>query len=146
MALISVTRLRARSVWLLAPLALHSFRSLRQVKTAAGFIGGSLLVDRGWAFWTMTAWTDEQSMRNYMTGGAHRAAMPHLLDWCDQASVVHWEQPDESLPSWPEADRRMRQNGRPSRVRHPSPEHAGLAFAPPRVTAAGPIRPTRPTT
>ena len=143
MRFISITRLRVRSLRFLPSFALQTFRSLGQVKMAAGFQGGSLLADRDWTFWTMTAWDSQRSMRAYMTTGSHRTAMPYLLDWCDEASVVHWEQPDEGLPSWTEADRRMRQDGRASKVRNPSPQHATLTYRDPRVTTAGPIRAAR---
>jgi hypothetical protein len=48
--------------------------------------------------------------------------MPKLLDWCDEASLVDWKQ--GSLPDWSEAEARMRNSGRTSRVRHPSPAQA----------------------
>ena len=143
MLFISVTRLRIRSVRFLPLFALHTFRSVRQVKAASGFQGGSLLNDRQWTFWTLTTWQSEASMRAFMTSGAHRVAMPRLLDWCDEASVVHWEQPEDMPPSWTDADRRMREAGRASKVRHPSPQHATMDFRKPRVTRAGPIRPMR---
>ena len=142
MPFISVTRLRIRSIRFLPSFALYFLRTRRQVKEAPGFLGGSLLADRAWTFWTMTAWDSQTSMRDYMTAGAHRAAMPHLLDWCDEASVVHWDQPEHPLPSWPEVDRRMREGGRASKVRNPSPHHASLTYRTPRVVTAGPIRPT----
>jgi hypothetical protein len=65
--------------------------------------------------------------------------MQYLLDWCDEASVVDWDQAENALPSWSEADQRMRESGRPSRVRNPSPQHATLSYQPPRATAAGKI-------
>lgn len=123
--------------------AMHTLRSLRQVKHAPGFNGGSLLPDRRWTFWTLTNWDHHDSMRQYMITGSHRAAMPHLLHWCDEASVVHWEQPEAGLPSWEEADRRMRAEGRASKVRFPSDGHATLSYASPRLSGAGPIRPAR---
>lgn len=143
MSFVSVTRLRVRSFRFLLPFALHFLRTRRQVRDAPGFQGGSLLADRAWTFWTMTAWDSQASMRRYMTAGAHRAAMPRLLDWCDEASVVHWDQPGDALPTWPEADRRMRESGRPSKVRNPSPDHAALNYRGPRVVTAGPILPAR---
>ncbi len=82
-------------------------------------------------------------MRRYMTAGAHKTAMAKLMNWCDEASVVHWEQSDSALPAWLEADRRMRAEGRASKVRHPSPQHATLTFAAPRLTRSGPIRPSQ---
>jgi len=142
MPFVSITRLRVRSFRFLPSFILHTLRSLRQVKEAAGFRGGSLLADRKWTFWTMTAWDSHDSMRAYMMNGSHRVAMPRLLDWCDEASVVHWDQPQDALPSWPQADRTMRENGRASKVRNPSSDHAALGFKPPRVTAAGQIRPS----
>lgn len=75
-------------------------------------------------------------MRGYMTAGSHQAAMPHLLDWCDESSVVHWSQTEAGVPSWTEADRRMRESGRTSKVRNPSHRHAALNYRPPRLTRA----------
>jgi hypothetical protein len=87
----------------------------------------------------MTAWESGESMRQFMTSGAHKAAMPGLLEWCDEASVVHWEQAQGELPTWTEADRRMRAEGRASKVRHPTSEHAALSYRAPRVTRSGPM-------
>lgn len=141
MPFISVTRLRIRSIRFVPFFALDILRTRRQVQNAPGFQGGSLLAHWAWTFWTMTAWDSHESMKRYMTTGAHRTAMPHLLDWCDEASVVHWEQPEETLPSWTEAGNRMRQAGRPSKVRNPSPRHASLGFRVPGPVNGSPIRP-----
>lgn len=143
MPFVSVTRLRIRSARFLPSFALQTYESIQQIKHAEGFKEGSLLADRSWTFWTMTVWDSEASMRRYMTEGAHRRAMPHLLDWCDEASVVHWTQPGEEVPAWTEADGRMRGSGRLSKVRHPSPDHASLGYRTPRVSTAGPIRRAR---
>lgn len=141
MAFVSITRLRLRSIRFLPAFALYTTLSGRQVRRAPGFARGSLLPDRNWTFWTMTLWDSEASMGAYMINGSHKAAMPHLLNWCDEASVVHWEQQQADLPAWTEADRRMRESGRVSKVRFPSAEHAGLNYRRPRVTGAAPIVP-----
>jgi heme-degrading monooxygenase HmoA len=141
MPFVSITRLRVRSIRFLPFFAISTNRSLRQVKEATGFLGGGLLPDRDWAFWTMTVWDGEESMRRFMTSGSHRVAMPKLMDWCDEASVAHWEQADDALPSWTEADQRMRACGRASKVRHPSARHASLTYRTPRVSTGVPILP-----
>jgi hypothetical protein len=140
MIFVSLTRLRIRSIRFVPLFAVYVFRSRRQVRRAPGFQSGALLTDRRRTFWTMTAWDSEESMRAYMTAGAHKQAMPHLLHWSDEASVAHWTQTDATLPSWTEAERRMREGGRASKVLHPSPQHANLSFRPPRTTASGAIR------
>lgn len=140
MIFISLTRLRIRSVRFVPLFAFHTLRSLSQVRKARGFQSGALLADRSWTFWTMTAWDSQDSMREYMISGSHKKVMPHLLHWCDEASVAHWTQPETTLPSWTEADKRMREGGRISKVRHPSPQHASLSYRTPRTTAGGPIR------
>ena len=58
-------------------------------------------------------------MRDFMRSGAHRAVMPRLIDWCDEASLIDWEH--DTLPEWIEAEARLRSAGRLSRVLHPSP-------------------------
>ena len=55
MLFISITRLRIRSIRLLPAFALYTLRSRNQVRHAPGFQGGSLLIERAWTFWTMTA-------------------------------------------------------------------------------------------
>ena len=140
MIFVSLTRLRVRSFRFVPLFVLHTLRSLRQVRKAAGFQHGALLADRGWTFWTMTAWDTPESMRQFMTTGSHSRAMPHLLDWCDEASVAHWSQLETALPSWTEADKRMREAGRASKVRNPSADHATLSFGTPRTTARATIR------
>jgi hypothetical protein len=141
MPFVSLTRLRVRSVRFLPQFLLYVLRTVRQVRRAHGFSGGALLADRKWTFWTMTAWSTQEEMRRYMTSGAHKSAMPRLLDWCDEASVAHWDQREETLPSWEEADQRMRSSGRSSKVRNPSSRHATLTYAAPRTTRGGFIRP-----
>ncbi len=143
MPFISITRLRVRSIRFLPFFLLYVLRSLRQAKRSFGFQSGGLLADRDWAFWTMTAWGSQESMRGFMTTGSHRAAMPRLLDWCDEASVVHWDQAEDALPSWTEADQRMRTSGRVSKVRKPSPQHATLTYRTPRVSSGTRIRPAK---
>jgi hypothetical protein len=123
--------------------AVYMVRTRRQVERAAGFQHGRLLADRSLTFWTMTAWESEASMRGYMLSGSHRSAMPHLMDWCDEASVAHWSQEEDGLPTWEEADQRMREMGRVSKVRHPSAEHGGLGYKAPRTTGGAVIRPVR---
>ncbi len=140
MVFVSLTRLRIRSIRFVPLFVLHTLRSLRQVSKSPGFQSGSILADRSWTFWTLTVWDMQESMRAYMVSGSHKQAMPHLLHWCDEASVAHWTQPDATLPSWTEADRRMREQGRISKVRYPSPQHATLSYRPPRTAASGPIR------
>lgn len=144
MPFVAVTRLRIRSPRFLPAFAVHAMQSLRRAKRAPGFLGGSLLTDRRWTFWTMTSWEGAGDMRRFMIAGAHAAAMPRLLEWCDEAAVVHWSQPDRRLPAWIEAAERMRQDGRPSKVRNPSPGHAALSYPAPRVSGARPIRPVPP--
>jgi heme-degrading monooxygenase HmoA len=137
MTFVSLTRLRIRSIRFLPLFALHAWRSLRQIKRARGFQTGALLTDRRWTFWTITVWDSEESMRQFMVSGSHKAAMPHLLEWCDEASVAHWTQAE--VPSWMEAHKRMREGGRSSKVRNPSAQHSTLNFSEPRTTSGGKI-------
>jgi hypothetical protein len=121
MALISVTRLRVRSFIYLPQFLWDTHKSVRQVERSPGFLGGRLLVNAKKVFWTMTAWTDQAAMNAYRTGGAHRQAMPKLLNWCNEAAVVHWTQESSEIPVWDEAQQHMAKEGKLSKVNHPSP-------------------------
>lgn len=136
---ISLTRLRIRSWRFMPGFALHAIRTRSQCSRAAGFLRGALLPDRELTFWTLTVWDNQASMRDYMISGDHKVAMPKLMRWCDQASVAHWNAASDAVPQWAEADRRMRAEGRPSKLLHPAAGHQDLTFAEPRTTGSAPI-------
>lgn len=135
MPLVSITRFRARAFWFVPLFVHHAQRSISQIRSAKGCISLALLKDKNRVFWTMTMWEDERSMKAFMTSDPHGKAMPRLADWADEASVVHWHQDHAERPDWNEAARRMRAEGRPTRIRHPSPHHDDLSFPAPRTTS-----------
>jgi hypothetical protein len=126
MPFVSVTRLRIRSWRYLPAFFWYGFRSSRQAARARGNLSVRLLSDNKRTYWTATAWSCEADMRAFLLAKPHGAAMRRLLEWCDEASVAHWIQPENELPSWQLAHQRMRSEGRASKVNHPSPAH--LAF------------------
>ena len=131
MPLISVTRLRVRSFRYMPGFLWYTLRSNRQAKRADGNLGVGLLNDAHSTFWTRTAWVDESAMRAFMLAPPHSIAMVKLLDWCDEAYLVHWTQESAELPDWREAHRRLVAEGRRSKVRHPSPAHEAFQIPPP---------------
>ena len=133
MALMSVTRLRIRSVRFLPAFLFRSGQSIRQAGRSEGNLGVDVLRDADGVFWTRTAWTDEVAMRAYMMAGAHKTVMPSLMKWCDEASVVHWVTTSDELPTWEEAYERMIAEGRPSRLKRETSRHRSMAFPPPVV-------------
>ncbi len=133
MPVISVTRLRVRSLRYLPAFLLRAIPSSRQARRAPGNLGVNLLNDARWTFWTCTGWQDEASMRAFMMSGAHRKAMPTLLTMCDEAALVHWQQDSAQLPDWEEAHRRLSTAGRRSKVKFPSPAHQAFEIPRPRV-------------
>ena len=142
MTALSLTRLRLRAWRFLPGFVPLALRSAGQAERAAGFLDGAVLAEpTRLVFWTLTAWTDAEAMRAYTLSGPHRAAMGRLAAWCDESAVARWEAPDAALPDWQEADRRLRACGRPSKVRHPSAAHAGLAHAPPQLLRGRRLRP-----
>jgi len=143
MPFISLTRLRVRSWRFMPAFVWYAFRSSRQAQRAEGFLDGKLVVDARNTFWTVTAWTSEAAMRAYRAQGPHLRAMGKLAHWCDEASVTRWQQEGTALPSPEEAHRRMVQEGRPSRVDHPSPDQNANRIAPPRVRTETSLPPKR---
>jgi len=132
MALISVTRLRVRSLRYLLPFLWHTYRVTRLAEHSPQFLGGRVLREARNTFWTVTAWADETAMRSFRQKGAHGLVMPKLLTWCDEAAYVHWSQNSQQLPDWQEAHRRLVKEGKLSKVYHPSPAHEAKHFPEPK--------------
>ena len=133
MPFVSITRLRVRSWRYLPGFLWRTMLSARQARAATGNLGMSLLRDANSVFWTRTVWTDQAAMRAFMMAGSHRKTMPRLLEWCDEASLVDWLQDSAEAPPWPEAHRRLVENGRRSRVNHPSQAQQRYEIPAPRL-------------
>jgi hypothetical protein len=132
MPFVSVTRLRLRSRRYLLPFLIYSLLSSRQARRSKGNLGLKLLRDANQTFWTLTVWQSDEDMRSFMMTGSHRRAMPKLLDWCDEASVAHWEQEVPDLPGWDQAHSKIVQQGRSSKVRFPSSDHIARRITEPK--------------
>jgi heme-degrading monooxygenase HmoA len=108
-------------------------RIVRQAARADGNFAVKLLRDRRNTFWTCTGWSSEGSMKAFMLAKPHGPAMRRLQVWCDEAAVVHWTQAPVELPSWEEAHKRLQQEGRRSKVNHPSADHVAFTIEVPTV-------------
>ena len=121
MPAISITRLELRGYRFLPSFFFHTFRSQKQVVAAPGYLAGGTGMESLRAFWTITGWQSLDAMRAFRNAGAHMKAMRRLIDICCAASYAHWEQDSSELPTLAQAHARMLTDGKPSKVRHPSP-------------------------
>jgi hypothetical protein len=140
MALVSVTRLRVRSWRYLGGFIFHAFRTALQASVSDGACKVVLFRDKQNAYWTCTVWQNEKPMNAFVSSGVHVKVMPKLMQWCDEASVVHWRQAETSVPSWNEIHRRMQSEGRRAKVSHPSEAHIAYQIAMPQVRRGSQIR------
>ena|SRR5205809_4290730 len=140
MPFISITRLRVRS-WRFLPMFLvQSLRAAWQAKSAEGNLAVSLLRQPQWTFWTRTVWTSEAAMKAFMLSGVHGGVMRRLLEWCNEAALVHWTQDLQEPPDWPEAHKRLQEAGRTSKVNHPSEDHRAFRISPLHTPIRGETR------
>jgi hypothetical protein len=119
---------------------LASLRIGNQVKRAPGSLGAKVLSDGGKVFWTCTGWDSEAAVRAFMLAGPHGPTMRKLLEWCDEAALIHWTQDSPELPSWTEAHRRMQAEGRTSKVNHPTEAQRKFEIAAPPANPKGEFR------
>jgi len=135
--IISITRLRVRSWFYIPAFFFQAVRTSRQAAAAEGNLAVKMLRESGNIFWTSTSWSSANAIKAYMLAAPHGPVMRKLMDWCDEAAVVRWEQESVELPPWEEAHRRLQQDGRLSKVRHPSAAHTAHQFPPPAASRTG---------
>jgi len=130
MYIVSITRLRVRSIFLMPLFTLHAMRTSMQVQKAEGILGAETRFEKNNVVWTKTVWAEESAMKKYRGSGAHQIAMRILSEMCSEASVTRWQQEGAELPAWEEAHRRLLAEGKQSKVKHPSPLQASGKTAP----------------
>ncbi len=124
MPILTVTRLRLRSIRFLPEFLLRSQAIFKQTRSPQGNLGVKLRKTKGLAFWTLTAWDSPQAMVQFVREPLHFRAIPMLDHWCDQAATVTWSNPTEVWPSWNQAAARLGNAGQLYELTRPSPEHA----------------------
>lgn len=129
MAVISVTRLRLRSLDYLPNFIEYADLAYNQAKQDPGNIHTITRSQTETAYWTLTAWDNEASMKTYMMADAHHEAMPKLVEWSDEASFVHSNQDSSELPSWDIAEQRMTEHGKFGLLKYPSEAHLQNQFS-----------------
>ena len=137
MTLVSITRLRVRSRRYLPAFLIQAIRSAWQAKSSRGNLSVSILREARNTFWTRTVWANEEAMKSYIVSGVHKQVMHSLLEWCDEAAVVHWQKEGPQPPTWEEAYLRLVKDGRPSKVNQPSNDHQAYRFPMPQVRLTG---------
>jgi hypothetical protein len=140
MVVVSVTRLRVRVWYYLPAFYVRAILSARQAKNSEGVLAVKVFGDRRNTFWTLTLWKSEVAMRAFMLAKPHGPTMRKLLEWCDEASLVHWTQDSADVPTWGEAHRRLLKEGRRSKVNHPSQTHIEHAIPAPTESLKGEVR------
>jgi hypothetical protein len=143
MPVVAGTRLRIRALRFLPAFFWRTYFSVRQLVRADGFVGGVLLGDKGWVFWTVTVWEDEARMKAYRNAGDHAAAMAKVIDWCDEVASAHWSQDSGELPEWGAIARRIAGEGRFVKLPHASSRHTAREVPAPARTSGNALRPRR---
>ena len=123
MIIISVTRLRLRSIRFLPGFLWYTVGSMKQAKRTPGNLGVRTRKTKGLAFWTLAMWGDNQAIRTFVPASPHKEAMQKLPHWCDEAAFADWEQDTADWPSWETATERLAASGRLVSVLHPSEQH-----------------------
>lgn len=140
---VSVTRLRVRSLLYLPAFLWNVGLTVRQIVNTPGFLGGQLLRDANQTYWTLTAWEAQAAMKIYRNSGAHRNVMPHIQDWCDEASIAHWQQQDSNFPSWAEIHHRLVTTGYLTKLSKPSLAHLERRIPEPQSSQVALLRPRK---
>ena len=76
----------------------------------SGLVGYSLRGEiLGRDNWTLTVWTSEEAMMDFVLSDVHLAAMAEADLIVEDASFTHWEEPDAVAipPEWDEVERRL---------------------------------------
>lgn len=128
MYFVSATRLKLSSVFHLWRFMSANNAAARQLVITPGFVAGKEIMDKGLTFWTLSLWKADADMKTFRNSPVHRKAMQKLPEWCNEATYVHWLQPEAEMPTWETVHSRMVNEGIVSKLRKPSEVHATKKF------------------
>ena len=109
--IISITKLQLKNIWQLLIFMKHAGKSRNQAISSAGVIHVDVKADLGkLTFYTLTAWENESSLREFMLARHHKEAMKTTKRIARQAVSIHFE--GDKIPDWTEALQILEKNKR----------------------------------
>ncbi|MFI8289154.1 DUF4188 domain-containing protein [Streptomyces sp. ms191] len=108
-AQVMASRFEVRSLKDVPRFFLKSLAAWRQVRSAPGALGASLIAQPlKRTFYTLSAWEDRDALSAYARAEPHRSIMRGLRSTMRDSTFTFWEVPVEQLPlDWDEARRRL---------------------------------------
>jgi quinol monooxygenase YgiN len=93
---------------------LKSLAAWRQVRSAPGCLGASLIAQPlRRVFYTLSAWQDRDALYAFAAAQPHRGIMASLRPTMRSATFTFWDVPTGQLPlSWDDAQRRLSEQAR----------------------------------
>jgi quinol monooxygenase YgiN len=98
-----------KSYWRVPPFFLYSAQVMKQLASAQGLLGYSVLArPLTKRFWTLSAWKDEAALRAFVQHPPHVRLMAALAPHMDKTKFVRWMVKGSQLPlRWDDALRRF---------------------------------------
>ena len=126
-ALVMASRLEVRSLADVPRFFWKSLAAWRQVRTAPGALGASLIAQPlKRTFWTLSAWEDKRALYTYAKTEPHRSIMTGLRSTTRGSVFTFWELPASELPlDWADARRRLAEQERADTTGERGPSGAG---------------------
>ncbi|MFF8387233.1 DUF3291 domain-containing protein [Streptomyces kanasensis] len=114
-AYVMASRFEVRSLTDVPRFLLRSFAAWRQVATAPGAYGASLVArPLRRTFYTLSAWQDRDALYAYARAEPHRTIMKELRSTTRDSAFTFWETTTDALPvHWDEAWRRLAEDATP---------------------------------
>ncbi|PYC78003.1 DUF3291 domain-containing protein [Streptomyces tateyamensis] len=96
----------------------QSLVAWKQVKTAPGALGASLIAQPlKRTFWTLSAWESREQLYTYARTEPHKTVMTSLRETSRESVFAFWEVPVDQLPiSWADARSRLAEQRRADRA------------------------------
>ncbi|WP_042379413.1 DUF3291 domain-containing protein [Streptacidiphilus melanogenes] len=113
-AFVMASRFEVRSAKDVPRFFLKSLSAWRQVRTAPGALGASLIArPLRRTFCTLSAWEGRDALYAYARTEPHRNIMNGLRSTMRHSTFAFWEAPVEELPiTWADAERRLAEQAR----------------------------------
>ncbi|MGV9265626.1 DUF3291 domain-containing protein [Kitasatospora sp. NPDC003701] len=108
-AVVMASRFELRSLADVPRFFLKSLAVWRQLRTAPGALGASLIArPTQRTFYTLSAWESQDALQQFARSEPHRSVMTGLRSTMRESVFTFWQAPVEQLPvPWPEAHRRL---------------------------------------